>query len=91
MIYTERYFSVCSLFLFNTIIPQVFQTNMMNNTGFLYDFRDGTIYKNHPLFCVDPHALQIIIYYDDVEPANPLGSSKGRHKLGTQFLIFDSM
>ena len=31
---------------------------------------------------VDNVCLQVILYYDDVEPANPLGSYHGRHKLG---------
>ena len=37
---------------------------------YLADFCDGTLYKSHP----DPHALQIIAYYDYLEIVNPLGS-----------------
>lgn len=63
---------------------QVFEagSSNCNHNGLLHDFRDGTIYKNHPLFSTDGHALQLVIYYDDVETANPLGSYRGRHKLG---------
>lgn len=43
---------------------------------------DGSIFKNHLLFNTDDSALQIIIYYDDVEPSNPLGPHRGHHKLG---------
>lgn len=64
------------------IIIQVFKQPTTEKTKYLYDFRDGTIYKNHPLFSIDNTALQIILYYDDVEPANPLGSYRGCHKLG---------
>ena len=47
----------------------------------MYDFRDGQICREHPLFSVDDHALQLIIYTDEVETANPLGSYRGQHKL----------
>ena len=53
-----------------------------NCSGLLYDFCDGEIYKRHPVFSSDKCALQIILYYDDVEVANPLGSYRGHHKLG---------
>jgi hypothetical protein len=34
------------------------------------------------LFSRDPTALQLMLYYDEVEIANPLGSKAGKHKLG---------
>lgn len=50
------------------------------------DFCDGSLYKNHPLFAHDFNDetlhLQFIVYHDEVEVTNPLGSSKGKHKLG---------
>ena len=48
------------------------------------DFCDATFFKNHSLFSSGDESLllQFIIYYDDVEVTNPLGSSKGKHKLG---------
>ena len=44
-------------------------------------FCDGEVFKEHPLFSTDRKALQIVIYYDDVETANSLGSYRGKHKL----------
>ena len=55
--------------------------------GFLYDFCDGEIYKQHPLFSTDKQALQIVMYFDEVETTNPLGSYRGVHKLGMYILI----
>ena len=63
-------------------IVQVFKEHIPNLSSFLHDFSDGSFFKEHPLFSVDPHALQIVVYYDEVEPANPLGSYRGKHKLG---------
>lgn len=58
--------------------------NSSNGTT-LEDFCDGSFVKNHALFQANPHALQIIIYYDDIEVGNPLGSKSGNHKLGKYY------
>ena len=46
------------------------------------DYCDGDLFKSHPLFGEDPCALQIQLYYDEVEFCNPIGSRRGVHKLG---------
>ena len=46
------------------------------------DFCDGDFFKDHPVFTSNPLAIQVILYYDDIEVANPLGSKAGNHKLG---------
>ncbi|XP_053097912.1 uncharacterized protein LOC113523917 [Pangasianodon hypophthalmus] len=51
------------------------------------DFNDGTYFKTHPLFTTKKHALQIQIYYDDFETANPLGSKHCIHKIGCLYFI----
>ena len=50
--------------------------------GYLEDFCDGQLCKNHPLFAEHPEALQIMLYYDDLEVRNPLGSNTKKHKIG---------
>ena len=47
-----------------------------------FDVKDGLYMKRHPLFSNESCALQIQLFYDDFETANPLGSKKGIHKLG---------
>lgn len=47
------------------------------------DLCDGAGFSGHPLFGIYTCALQIILYYDDVEICNPLGSKRSKHKLGT--------
>ena len=49
------------------------------------DVCDGSYVKDHQLFHKYPTALQFILYYDDIEVCNPLGSSAGIHKLGKWF------
>ena len=51
-------------------------------SGVLGDFCDAQIFQKHQLFSKDPQSLQLILYYDDIEVCNPLGSAKKIHKLG---------
>lgn len=47
------------------------------------DYCDGELYTSHQLYMVDENALQLILYFDEVEPFNNLGSASGKYKLGT--------
>ena len=67
-----------------------FQAEVLNphgNSGDdrLGDFCDGSLFKSHPLFSSDPHALQVVAYYDEIEVVNPIGSFIKKHKLGCMF------
>ena len=46
------------------------------------DFCDGCFVRQNSIFQAHKDALQLILYYDDIEVANPLGSKAGTHKLG---------
>jgi len=48
------------------------------------DYCDSTLFKTHPLFMHDESALQIALFYDDIEVCNPLGSKAKVHKLGKE-------
>lgn len=54
----------------------------VNKDGVLRDFCDGSFVQNHPLCMNNPETLQLSFYYDELEVANPLGSKRGKHKLG---------
>ena len=58
------------------------KTGHSDADGFLQDYCDGSNFKSHPLFSLHKHALELILYYDDCEVVNPLGSKRGKHKLG---------
>ena len=49
--------------------------------GSLKDIIDGDILKSHPLFSVRPNTLQLILYTDEIELCNPLGSHASKNKL----------
>lgn len=49
------------------------------------DFCDAQFFRMHPIFSTHPKALQFILYYDEIDVANPLGAKAGDHKLGNVF------
>ena len=50
---------------------------------FVYrDFCDGSYVRNHPVLKLINDKLLISFYFDELEVANPLGSKRGKHKLG---------
>lgn len=46
------------------------------------DYCDGNHFSSHPIFSQDNKALQIQLYYDEIDVCNPIGSKSGVHKLG---------
>ena len=50
--------------------------------GLLGDYCDGSDFQKHPLYSREKNALQILLYYDEVEICNPLGTKIKLHKLG---------
>ncbi len=47
----------------------------------LCDVGDGRVSKSNELFVSDRHALQIMLFQDAFEVANPLGSARQKHKV----------
>ena len=50
------------------------------------DFCDSPKAKNHPLLSTDTNAIQIMLYFDECELCNPLGSFRKKHKLGKEIV-----
>lgn len=50
--------------------------------GAYRDYCDGSFIKNHEMFQQNDEILQLVFYFDELEVANPLGSKRGKHKLG---------
>lgn len=48
----------------------------------LMDYCDSKTFHEHPLFSQEPTALQLILYFDELEVCNPLGSRRKKHKIG---------
>lgn len=65
---------------------QVMDTHRQTSTNVLSDYCDGKCCREHPLFSTDPVALQLILYYDELELCNPLGSRRKKHKIGLLYI-----
>ena len=64
------------------ILIQVERGHQRCQSEVLSDFCDGSYYRSHQLFSTHANALQMMLYYDDIEVRNPLGSHTKKHKLG---------
>ena len=60
---------------------------MSQSPNTLIDFCDGSAFNEHLLYSKDHKALQIVLYFDELEICNPLGSRKKKHKLGICYKI----
>lgn len=49
--------------------------------GTFYDICDGAIYKNDEFYANHKNALMLLLYHDELEVCNPLGSKAGKHKV----------
>ena len=63
--------------------------HLSSQPALLKDYCDGSVCKSHPLFTVHRNGLQIMLYYDDIELCNPLGSRRTEHKVG-MFILANS-
>ena len=48
----------------------------------MVDYCDSPKFKTHSLFATHDKALQIILFFDECELCNPLGSFRKKHKIG---------
>lgn len=65
---------------------QVKKGHLHTVAGMLGDYCDGEQFHLHPLLSSDSSALQIILYNDELELCNSLGSRRRKHKVGEHIL-----
>lgn len=75
----------------NSEICDAFLQPKEHEKGIYRDICDGSLFQCNALFSQRRHAIQIQLYYDDFETANPLGSKKGIHKLGCLYFILRNL
>ena len=80
--YVPLFDSFASLLEDRSIYDQIVSVRNASPSELLSDFCDGSLFKTHPIFSTNPHALQIILYYDELEIANPIGCFVKQHKIG---------
>lgn len=75
----------------NQELRSCFHQGKSHEDGIYGDINDGSYLRSHSLFSEQEHALQIQLYYDDFETANPLGPKRGSHKLGCIYFILRNL
>ena len=53
----------------------------LSKDNVFFDLPDGSIYRNDDYFKEHNNALMIVLYHDELEVCNPLGSKAGIHKV----------
>lgn len=66
------------------VLDQVLHDHTSKDTVFR-DYYDGSFIKNSTQL-QSTNSLFMAFYYDELEVVNPLGSSKGIHKIGQKIL-----
>lgn len=72
-------------------MPEVFHfidnphTSLSQN---MFDICDGNYVRNHTLFRAERGAFQIVLYTDDLEIVNPLGTHTRVHKITVFYVMF---
>ena len=64
------------------VMLKVMDGHQQTCAGILSDYCDGKRFHENQLFSTNPVALQLMLYYDELELCNPLGSRRKKHKIG---------
>ncbi len=59
--------------------------------GVFYDVQDGSIYQDDKYFEEHENTLCIVLYHDELEVCNPLGSNAGVHKLDMYYFTIANL
>lgn len=89
-LYTLKFWKQLNL-CHNSDISKLLGTTHVSKTDRFNDFCDESYFKMHPLFSKQQTALQIQMYYDKFETANPLGSKRGVHKVCALYFVLRNL
>ena len=64
-----------------TYIIQKNEDPYFHEDGVVKDVRDGSWFRENEFFVNNPDAVPLVMFQDELELCNPLGSGKTRHKI----------
>ena len=85
---TFQYISILETLKFifhNEKMQSLYLDSHKSTDGKMRDYCDGAHFAGHDLYKKHPSALQIQLYFDDLENTNPLGSKTKIHKMGAVY------
>ncbi|KAK3922705.1 Polycystic kidney disease 1-related protein, partial [Frankliniella fusca] len=75
-----------SMIIRNAYLRSLILKEKHSDDGVYRSHKDGSDFKNNDFLRKYPFAIRIILYYDDLETTNALGSKDGIHKLGCFYI-----
>ena len=69
----------------STFIRQKFSDPYHYDPNMIQDVGDGECFRMNPFFVAHPEAVPLILFQDELEVCNPLGSGKTRHKFNATY------
>ena len=69
------------------VLSLITKTASKRQSTYITSTTDGTYYNENRLYSVVPNAIQIGLYFDDFEIANPLGTARKKHKLSGFYFV----
>lgn len=75
----------------NDTMKKIISEKITNKRNVLLSFQDGLLFQKCAFLKQHPNALQFILYYDELEVCNPLGSKAGNQKLGMFYMVFGNI
>ncbi|XP_068756185.1 uncharacterized protein [Montipora capricornis] len=82
--FINKYFHVVNLaaILSNDQLKEpLLHSNCKRTDGKFEFIQDGVVLSNHPLFKIDSHTLELILYSDEIQICNAVGTRVKKHKL----------
>ena len=90
-IYTPILESIQQLLGNKRIASMILKTPTLSSEGVYYDICDGYLYRYDPYFQRHKNGLIIILYHDELEVCNPLGSNAGTHKVDMYYYTIGNL
>ena len=68
-----------------TFVKQKLDDQYFHEDNVFKDARDGLNFRNNAYFLENPNAVPLMIFQDELEVANPLGSGRTKHKINCTY------
>ena len=68
-----------------TFIKQKQDDSYFHEEDVFKDVRDGVNFRSNSFFLENPNAVPLMIFQDELEVANPLGSGRTKHKINCTY------
>ncbi|XP_056450915.1 uncharacterized protein LOC130386152 isoform X1 [Gadus chalcogrammus] len=79
--------SLSQILSLSDIQEKAFNSSYTSHEGRYESFHDGTHFKENPFLATENITLPLLLYIDDFEVCNPLGTSRKKHKITAVYWV----